>query len=145
MFCLWIPRFHLFLLVGTMIPSHGVLVMHASCHPSSFMQSKSMRKWTELRGPPRGGSTGKGVFHLSVGSKSVRLECVRNGSLYLGQSDFLNNCSTFHLPYYSVYHFNFLQVIIWWISPAHPGTHFSPFRATAINKDCVLQEVKTKV
>lgn len=80
-----------------------------------------------ISGTSHGGSAGKGVFHISVGSKSARLECVRNVCLYLGQSDFLNNCPTFHLPYYSVEHFNFLQVIIWWISHAHPGTHFSPF------------------
>lgn len=69
------------------------------------------------------------------------MECLM--ALYIGQSDFLNNCSTFHLPYYIVYHFNFLQVIIWRISHAHKALVFS--HATAINKGLHVQEKETKM
>lgn len=77
-----------------------------------------MRKCTELQGPPMGVPQAREFFHISVGSKPLRPECLKNDSLYLGQSGFLNNCSTFPSPHYSMYHFNFLQVIIWWISHA---------------------------
>lgn len=93
-------------------------------------------------GTSHGGSTGKGVFHSSVGSKPLRPECLKNDSLYLGQSDFLNSCSTFPSPHYSMYHFNFLQVIIWWISHAHQALIFPLLCESHIG--CAFQEEKLK-
>lgn len=112
--------------------------------PLQFLYAEQEHeKVSRTAGTSHGGSTGKGVFHISVGSKSWRLECLRNYSLYLGQSDFLNNCSTFHLPYYSMYHFNFLQVIIWWISHVHQALIF-PLHCSSYKQRLYISRGKNK-
>lgn len=144
MLCLWIPRSHLFLLAGPQIPSRGALVM-ACCLPLQFLYAgQEHEEMHRTAGTSHGGSTGKGVFHISVGSKPLRPECLKNDSLYLGQSDFLNNCSTFPSPHYSMYHFNFLQVIIWWISHARQAL-ISPPSLREPQRVCISRGKKSKM
>lgn len=150
MIYLYMQRFHLFLLVVTMTYSGRALATRAPC-PEGSLHGTGRRGSTRICIDFPWGFHRQGYFFFffffSISEGRTRSHWEWNvwgiTALYIGQSDFLNNCSTFFLPYYIVYHFNFLQVITWQISHAHKALVF--FCTTAINKGLHAQQKKTKM
>lgn len=126
MLCLWIPRSHLFLLAATLIPSRGALVMPC-CMPLQFLYAgQEHEEMCRTAGPSHGGSTGKGVFHISVGSKPLRLNVWKMvPCTWANQISWIIVQHSLCLATVCII-FNFLQVIIWWISHAHQAVICPP-------------------